>query len=482
MALLAFSFSSYAQNIEGVNARLDGMAGSGATDDIGWTISSPADIYKYPNQAQGTICLMPIPGVGKTYGDIVGIVALSSQFYAGLTLNDRMWMPAGDATGFYADAAKLMNVLVSESADGAKGFPNFPQANLCWRINDNFQVGTGGFFENASYSKKMNKQFVYAPAVAGADSIADYDQEMSDMSIRNNGFILDGRLTFGSITINPYFLKGIPLINGKQTSNLVSGLRTSLQSSNAAAAIPVTDTNLTFSSKQGELLKAGSNFWFDNGKILLIGGIFYTNKRYQFDKTTVVTSANLNPDGTGASTTLPSSDLLTVDNNWKMLDWWFAAQPVYADGLYFSPEYDGGYGWFTGEDPALYPKVKYIKIYYNFRLGVEKIRKHVWIFDECALRCGFMAQWNKELRTVYNPDNTTNTTEESPPWSSFFWGADFNNKHAKITGGLGLKIGRGSFDVSVDFLDWGGASGGSGTFSGPPAALATLGVDFGKSK
>ena len=53
IAVLSLSFSVFGQNIEGVNARLDGMAGSGASDDIGWTVKHPASIFNYANHFQG---------------------------------------------------------------------------------------------------------------------------------------------------------------------------------------------------------------------------------------------------------------------------------------------------------------------------------------------------------------------------------------------------------------------------------------------
>ena len=50
--VLGLVFAAYTQNIEGVNARLDGMGGSGLPDDIGWTIGNPRAISSFPDFLQ----------------------------------------------------------------------------------------------------------------------------------------------------------------------------------------------------------------------------------------------------------------------------------------------------------------------------------------------------------------------------------------------------------------------------------------------
>ena len=104
IAVLSVSFSVVAQNIEGVNARLDAMAGSGPITDIGWTIDKPDGLYNFPNQVQGTAVLMDIPGIGVTYGSIIGIVRFSEALYAGVTLNNRNQMP-----GFFYELMTVLN-------------------------------------------------------------------------------------------------------------------------------------------------------------------------------------------------------------------------------------------------------------------------------------------------------------------------------------------------------------------------------------
>jgi hypothetical protein len=220
--------------------------------------------------------------------------------------------------------------------------------------------------------------------------------------------------------------------------------------------------------------------WVAGDKMFIIWGGFFTNKRYQFLKKTTLLTQTLSPKGEVGTTVFNGTvDSSTNDNNYKIVEWWFAVQPTYIDGFYFSPEYDGGFGWFTGDEFGLAKDVKYLTQYHNVRLCFEKVTKNIWIFDEFALRCGVMAQWNHEIRTYNKPnDLNTSNTVETFPWKSFFWGADVKNKQAKVTGGIGMKVGRGTLDISANFLTWGS----TGFVTGPPAAIATLTADIGKSK
>jgi hypothetical protein len=116
-------------------------------------------------------------------------------------------------------------------------------------------------------------------------------------------------------------------------------------------------------------------------------------------------------------------------------------------------------------------------MYHNFRLGIEKTSKNGRIFDEFSWRIGMVAYWFKEIRKIKNYPGIPNS-DESKAWKSYLWGSDYPYKQAKITAGVGLKKGRASLDVSVDFLKWKGI----GIFAGPAVGLATLSVDFGKAK
>ena len=81
------------------------MSGSAAADDIGWTIMHPASIFKFPNHFQGSIGLLDIPGIGKTYGTIIGIVRFNKFLYVGITHNNRETMPGR----FYDEGCHFIN-------------------------------------------------------------------------------------------------------------------------------------------------------------------------------------------------------------------------------------------------------------------------------------------------------------------------------------------------------------------------------------
>jgi hypothetical protein len=171
---------------------------------------------------------------------------------------------------------------------------------------------------------------------------------------------------------------------------------------------------------------------------------------------------------------------LTPDHNSKWVEWWFALVPTYGDGLYLSPEYDGGVGIYRANGPVSPPDqdTTQIVMYHNFRLGIEKVIKSNGIFDEVSWRVGMVAAWVKEVRKIKDIAVDISNSNEGFPWKSYLWGADFGRKEAKITTGIGLKKGRVAFDVSVDFLKWTGI----GIFAGPAVCIATMNVDFGKAK
>jgi hypothetical protein len=462
------------QNIEGVNARIDAMGGSGPSTDIGWTIQHPASIYEFPNQVQASACNAEIWGLGQTFGSIIGVAAVTQNLFLGLSMNNRMEMPFS----FYKDAALLLDATHIAPTDNAENYPNYPKVNICLKVNDNLQFGIGAYFEGMSYTHDETKKFVYT-ANAGIDSITvDYDREQQGKMIRNDGGIVEAQVTIGTMTLNPFIKAGLPRIGGTETGSPFESVSAALAARPADNQVIVTNSSYAWDTPQGIILSGGSNVWTATSRALIIGGVFFTNKRYQLNTTIDETKYTLNPDGSVAGTSVRSMDSTLSDRNWKMVDWWFSVVPTYADGFYFAPEWDGGIGLFTGKDPHLASDTSFIYTYHNFRLGMEKYTKKVGWFDEIAFRGGIAAYWVKELRHIVEKDWETSDSKESIPWKSYFWGADFTRKEAKMTGGIGLKKGRGTFDVSVDFLKWSA----TGIFSGPAAALATFTVDFGKTK
>ena len=474
IAVLSLSFSAVAQNTEGVNARLDGMAGSGPSDDIGWTIKHPASIFNYPNQYQGSICLMDIPGIGKTYGAVIGIVQFSELFYAGVVLNNRIMMKGG----FYDEGAHFLNAPHIDGTDNAKGFPNIPAVNLCLKVSDNFQLGLGGYFEGSSYDLDDEKFLEYDIAGGLMDTIK-YSFDHDNKSLRNMGVNVEARIKAGGWTIYPQVIVGFPRMNGSETTDtLDQAIATFTSSNNATAPLACSNLENTYSSEQGLYLRAGSYFWGDIGNTFWLAGAIYENARFQFVRNTKLETGTVAINGSLSGDTTINFDTSHSDHNDQWVHYFLAFVPSFSDNLYFAPEYDGGIGWYKGNDPDLAPDTSFFMMYHNFRLGIESFIDDFWWFDKLGLRCGLSAQWNKEWRHIENFDGVTGTSDESIPWKSFFWGSDFTKKEAKITGGFGVTKGRATFDVSCDFLKWQGMS----VLTGPAAAMATMTVDFSRKK
>ena len=259
IAVLSLSFSAVAQNIEGVNARLDGMAGSGASDDIGWTIRHPASLFNYPNHYQGTICLMDIPGIGKTYGAVIGIVQFSELFYAGIVLNNRIVM----GNGFYEEGAHFLNATHINGADNASGFPNIPAVNFCLKLSDNIQFGLGGYFEGAAYDLKDEKKLPYDTLAGAVQDTIIYFHEHDNKRLRNMGVNFEIRFKVGGWTIYPQILVGFPQMKGAENYDTLDGAMKYIAMDNAVSPQQYTNLRHTFSSPEGLYLRGGSYFWGD---------------------------------------------------------------------------------------------------------------------------------------------------------------------------------------------------------------------------
>ena len=179
-------------------------------------------------------------------------------------------------------------------------------------------------------------------------------------------------------------------------------------------------------------------------------------------------------------------DSIPSDHNWNFIQAFIGFVPSFSDNLFFSPEYNIGFGWYKGkDDKATNIDISYnptdttfYYLYNNLRFSLEKVKTGFWIFDEIAFRCGIKAHWIKEWRHFDNFDNATSSSDLSIPWSSYFWDSGFTKKEAQITGGFGIKKGRGTFDISCAWLSWQGES----ILTGPSAAMATLTVDFSRRK
>ena len=479
IAVLSFFFSAVAQNIEGVNARIDAMGGCGVIDDIGWTINHPASIYKNANQIQGSWCAMDISGIGNTFGALIAITKLTDNLFAGVTFNNRMMMPSH----FYQNGALFTNSLRMNPGDNANDYPNLPRLNLCFKLNDAVQLGAGAFFEQTSNSIDETRTIAYTPAGDTAQLRVPYNYKQ-DVSVSDNGAMLEARVTAGSITFFPFIRAGFPRVGGTESSDRLTKLKESLTARPAPDSMTDADIDYTYGGAEGLYLNGGSHVWTDIGKTTLIAGVFYTQKSYQFKKTITRSIEKLAPDASNSSIIESKSgqDSLGLNYNTKLVEWWLAAAPTYSDGFFISPEYDGGVELYSPHDPNMTPSsdTSITRAYHNIRVCVEKKSKNVWFFDDISFRCGFVAAWTSEKRHITGiSGGQTPESNETLPLKSYLWGSDWNYKESKITAGLGLHKGRGTFDFSCNLQNW---RKGMGLISGPPLALATFTVDFGPSK
>ena len=449
------------------------MAGSAAADDIGWTIRHPASIFKFPNHFQGSVCLMDVPGIGKTYGTAIGIVKFNEFLYAGLTFNNR-WKMWGN---FYDAAVRFLDVWHIDT-DGIRNFARIPQINLCLKLSDNIQLGLGGYFEGAAFDKKQIKKIPYDTLIGAAQDTFFYNaKERDNKRVRNIGFNVELRWKIGDITLYPQFMIGFPKIMGSESYDTLDAARKYFTIDNAAAIDTFSNLKHTWSSPQGIYLRGGSYIWGDIGNTFWFTGVFYENVRNQFKRNTKIENGEIDVDGSLVGDSLlnyEDYDTIRPDYNYHNIHYFLAFVPPFSDDLYFSPEYNGGIGWTKSDTLYLpsYPQnTTLLFMYHSLRLGIEKFIEDFWWFDRLALRCGLQGQWNKEWRYKGELD-------ESIPWKSFFWGSDFTKKEAKVSGGFGVSRGRGTFDISCDFLKWQG----TGVLTGPSAAMATITVDFSRKK
>lgn len=437
IAIAGITFPLFAQNIEGLNARIDAMGGSGVGDDIGWTVGQPRSLCAYPDQIQGSAIIKPIMGKGTTFGRIIVIKSLSDNVFLGLTLNNSRML----LSRFYTkDCAPLfLNDIGDLEIDNVnENFQTVPHLNFCYKISDDYAVGAGFIFERTSFKKSI------------VDSDNSWDST-NEKSITNIGGIIDAKITLGPVGIVPSIKFGFPRIKGieenKDTSNI---------------------SKYEWGSEKGYFLKVGSLAWTEIGNTFWICGLWFRKEAYQFKK----------------------NDSLGYEYNNNVMDWFVGFVPPFSDKLYLGFEYDGGvkmmnkttsdtiisYMQTNTEGDVCYDSTSYYW-YHDFRLGLEKPIGDVWIFDVITPRAGLAYKISKKIIEIEHPvsgdtykykdlkTTKTNIDDLAPTAEGL-----------KVTAGLGFTKGRATIDISADILRWGE----SGFFSGPSASMATLTFDIGK--
>lgn len=431
IAIAGISFPLVAQNIEGLNARIDAMGGSGVGDDIGWTVGQPRYMCAYPDQIQGSAIIKNIMGKGQTFGRIIVIKSLGDNLFLGLTSNNSKML----LSRFYNTSAQFLNAVGDlEIGNINENFQTLPHINLCFKFSDDYALGASFVLERTSFKKSI----VDAP-----NSI----DSTNEKSITHVGGMIDAKITLGPVAIVPSIKFGIPKIKGIEENKDAS-----------------TISKYEWESKKGCFIRGGSLAWWEIGNTFWICGGWFRKEAYQFKKN----------DSLGYA----------YDNN--VIDWFVGFNPPFSDKFYFAFEYDGGVEMMNKtasattmlETDTLCNDTTINYWYHDFRLGMEKPVGNVWFFDEITPRAGLAYKISKEIKEMVNSFDSdiykqtevkttkTNIDELAP-----------TSEGLKVTAGIGFRKGRATLDISADLLRWGE---GSGFISGPSASMATLTFDIGK--
>lgn len=433
ITIAGISFPIVAQNIEGLNARIDAMGGSGVGDDIGWTVGQPRALCGYPDQIQGSAIIKNIMDKGQTFGRIIVIKSLGDYVFLGLTMNnDRMLL-----SRFYNTSALFLNAFGDlEIGNINENFQTMPHINLCFKITDDYSVGAGFIMERTSFKTSI------------LDSL-NFKDSTNEKSITHIGGIVDAKITLGSVAIVPSIKFGFPRIKGieenKDTSNL---------------------SKYEWKSEKGYFLKGGSLVCTEIGNTFWICGAWFKKEAYQFKK----------------------NDSLGYEYDNKVINWFIGFNPVFSDKFYLAFEYDGGVEIKekTASDivilewDSLCNDTTGNYWYHDFRLGMERSIGNVWFFDEIIPRAGLAYKISRTTRGIINSVSDGKFTQkEVKTTKTNIDPLSPTAEGLKVTAGIGLKKGRATVDISADLLRWGE---GSGVISGPSASMATLTIDISRKK
>ncbi len=447
IAAAGLSFSALGQNIEGVNARLDAMGGSGVGDDIGWTVGNPRLIVDYPDLIQGSAVIKNILGKGQTFGRIIAIKSIGEKICIGLTANNNKVL----RSGFYKDAGDFMDASVDlEIGEINENFQTLPHLNFGIKLLDNLNLGAGFFLERTSFEKSIT------------DTVNNIKDSVNEKSIYMPGGIIDAKIKFGNFSLVPQVKFGVPRVKGLDENAHLNNKHM-----------------YEFSSESGLYVKGGLMGWTEIGTTFLIAGFWYTKEAFQFNKV-------LNEWDAQNTQTTVSRDSLGYEFKVNIFDWFIGCQPSFSDNLYFGIEYDGGVeigeqmasdtmiasdtvtGDFTRDTTSYY-------WYHDFRLGFEKPIGQVWIFDEFTPRAGLAYKIIKEKEVITSSVDKNFEMVEVKTTKTNLDELAAANEGLKVNAGIGVSKGRATVDISADLLRWNNSF-----ISGPSAAMATLTIDISK--
>lgn len=460
VALGCFSFSSVAQDVEGVNARLDALGGAGVPSDFGFVIDRPLKCVDWADRVQGTGILKEITGLVTHFGSIVVTKSIVKDHFAiGLTFNDRPAMP-GDFYGkYYANPyfATLINFDPEQNVM-KKIFANYPRLLLGFKISDNFQFGLGGIIEHSTYDDIHETEQTYALTTGTNDSVSIFVNSITDYKYIGGGGILDFKIKIGNFGINPEFKFFIPKLEGIMTSDAKDKIN---NNPNLADTNTFTNTDWVFKTtdiNKNIVGKAGMKLMGKINDVFIIGGLWYTTKRFNYERTLTQNSITLGP---GIQTTSDTSYVVDggedeyVEN--QILFWGgFEHRIKHFDNLYWTPDYVGKWTQHsTRHMSGLRGDTTFTIREHKFRLGVEKPCKGFWIIKEFVPRMGLTYTYyrrSKEFQLVIN-GKKVNITENFPV-STNYKPISEQDPGLKVSMGFGLEGKYATLDLSADVLKW----------------------------
>ncbi len=438
LMICIFFTMNHAQNIEGVNARIDGMAGAGIPDDIGWCFFQPRNFIKYPDYIQGNLILKPYWGTKETFGGIIILKSLGPNVVAGISTNNNLIM-GGD---FYFRSISFMEAsgdfAVTPEDMVNTSLPSFPQIGVNVKITDNINIGALVFGEGIR--KKNDHSIIDSSATP---MIID---SVRNRKYTNLGFHIDANISLGKIGFAPRIRVGFPKISGEDKSTTVTN-----------------ETHTAdYSSDEGLKLMVGTVAWFVGLKYPIVGGAFFIQEKYKFEKV----SSGMNLDYIQQSKAFKNNILFLF----------IGTEIHFGDGFMFTPELDLEFVNLhldgLKNNTALQDSVKTFNTY-TFRLGMEKKSKKLKHLDYITPRAGLVYKYaqskSKITDALGNEDVVINIVETNN--DKFY-----QNRGMKLAAGLGITKGRLTLDVSSDLMAWSGT-----IITGPKAAMLSLTVDIAKN-
>lgn len=480
LGILSISFPSFAQNIEGINARIDAMGGSGVIGDIGWTYGQPCAIYAFPDQIQASALIIDIEGVGKSYGSIIAIKSFfGEKFFAGLTLNDRRAL----SSVFYKTATEFGKF--GENFDAltqlGKDLPLFPSLNFCLRPNKNLSIGLGGYLEHSRFDAKHQPFFTYSYNDNGTikTNLTQFDSTTYKKYL-GIGVNVDARIWFGSFRINPLFNMFIPKLDANVETNATDLFNRNHNVTKDTSLVDHHFTSNTTDFSKNMYMRGGIKFSGTVNKNFFILGLWYKTEKFELENVTSTDSLILVVDSTPHLETIGPNTTTSYAHERQFIDWWVGFQPSYTDNLILTTEYSGTFFMYNKTPPSWESHDSLLtRLKHKFRVGAELPLKGFWIFSEFLPRMGLTYYFTGDSWSYKNTGDVDTTSE------NIHWPFSSNNdidltddgKGGKVTAGFGLKGKRGTFDLSFNILNWATTG-----ITGPGAAVASLTLNIGKPK